>query len=49
MEETDVPKPYILDSNNRKTVWIDAAKDQDVVVDFVNSTRPGLRLLKIDQ
>ena len=46
--ETDVPKPYILDTNNRKTVWIDATKDQDVVVDFVNSTRPGLRLLKID-
>ena len=46
--ETDVPKPYILDTNNRKTVWIDAEKDQDVVVDFVNSTRPGLRLLKID-
>ena len=49
VEETDVPAPYILDTNNRKTVWIDAAKDQDVVVDFVNSTKPGLRLLKIDQ
>ena len=49
IEETDVPKPYILDTNNRKTVWIDAEKDQDVVVDFVNSTKPGLRLLKIDQ
>ena len=49
VEETDVPKPYILDINNRKTVWIDAEKDQDVVVEFVNSTRPGLRLLKIDQ
>ena len=48
IEETDVPAPYILDTNNRKTVWIDAEKDQDVVVDFVNSTRPGLRLLKID-
>jgi len=47
--ETDVPKPYILDSNNRKTVWIDAEKDQDVVVDFVNSTLPGVRLLKLDQ
>ena len=49
IEETDVPAPYLLDTNNRKTVWIDAAKDQDVVVDFVNSTKPGLRLLKIDQ
>ena len=49
VEETDVPAPYILDTNNRKTVWIDATKDQDVVVDFVNSTKPGLRLLKIDQ
>jgi len=47
--ETDVPAPYLLDTNNRKTVWIDASKDQDVVVDFVNSTKPGLRLLKIDQ
>jgi len=49
IEETDVPAPYLLDTNNRKTVWIDAIKDQDVVVDFVNSTKPGLRLLKIDQ
>ena len=49
VEETDVPAPYILDTNNRKTVWIDAEKDQDVVVEFVNSTKPGLRLLKIDQ
>mgnify|MGYP001025297667 FL=1 len=49
VEEADVPAPYILDTNNRKTVWIDATKDQDVVVDFVNSTKPGLRLLKIDQ
>ena len=49
VEETDVPAPYILDSNNRKTVWIDAEKDQDVVVDFVNSTRPGLRIRKVDQ
>ncbi len=48
IEETKVPSPYILDTNNRKTVWIDAEKDQDVVVDFVNSTRPGLRLMKID-
>ena len=47
--ETDVPKPYILDSNNRKTVWIDAEKDKDVVVDFVNSKLPGVRLLKLDR
>ena len=47
--ETAVPSPYILDTNNRKTVWIDATSDQDVTVDFVNSTKPGLRLLKIDQ
>ena len=46
--ETDVPKPYILDSNNRKTVWIDAEKDKDVAVDFVNSKLPGVRLLKLD-
>ncbi len=47
--ETDVPKPYILDTNNRKTVWIDAEKDQDVVVDFVNSKLPGVRLVKRDR
>ncbi len=49
IEEVDVPKPYILDSNNRKTVWIDAEKDKDVVVDFVNSKLPGVRLLKLDR
>ena len=48
IEETNVPAPWILDTNNRKTVWVDASKDQDVVVDFVNSTRPGIRLLKVD-
>ena len=46
--ETDVPAPYLLDTNNRKTVWIDSEKDKDVVVDFVNSTRPGLRLRKVN-
>ena len=46
--ETSVPSPYILDVNNRQTVWIDAEKDQDVTVDFVNSTKPGLRLVKTD-
>ena len=49
IEEVDVPKPYILDSNNRKTVWIDAEKDKDIVVDFVNSTLPGVRLMKRDR
>ncbi len=48
IEETSVPSPWILDTNNRKTVWIDASKDQDVTADFVNSTRPGIRLLKLD-
>jgi uncharacterized surface anchored protein len=48
VEELDVPKPYLLDTNNRKTVWIDSEKDKDIVVDFVNSTRPGIRLLKLD-
>ena len=47
--ETDVPAPYIIDTNNRKTVWIDASADQDMVVDFVNSTRPGLILRKVDE
>ncbi|MDE6589255.1 MAG: hypothetical protein K2K53_02680, partial [Oscillospiraceae bacterium] len=46
--ETNVPAPYLLDTNNRRTVWIDASEGQDTVVDFVNSTRPGLRLVKTD-
>ena len=46
--ETDVPSPWLLDANNRKTVWIDAKQDKDVTADFVNSTRPGIRLLKLD-
>ncbi len=48
IEETAVPSPWILDTNNRKTVWIDSGKDKDIVADFVNSTRPGIRLLKLD-
>ena len=48
IEETAVPSPWLLDANNRKTVWIDSEKDKDIVVDFVNSTRPGIRLLKLD-
>ena len=48
IEETAVPSPWLLDANNRKTVWIDAKQDKDIVVDFVNSTRPGIRLLKLD-
>ena len=48
IEETAVPFPWLLDANNRKTVWIDAKQDKDVTADFVNSTRPGIRLLKLD-
>ncbi len=48
IEETAVPSPWLLDANNRKTVWIDASKDKDITVDFVNSTRPGIRILKLD-
>ncbi len=48
IEETSVPSPWLLDANNRKTVWIDASKDKDITVDFVNSTRPGIRILKLD-
>ena len=48
ISETAVPSPYLLDTNNRKTVWIDAAQGKDIVVDFVNSTKPGLRLVKTD-
>ena len=48
IEETAVPSPWLLDANNRKTVWIDAKQDKDVTADFVNSTRPGIRLLKLD-
>ncbi len=46
--ETDVPSPWIMDTNNRKTVWIDSEKDKDIVVDFVNSKLPGIRLVKRD-
>ncbi len=28
--ETDVPSPWLLDANNRKTVWIDAKQDKAV-------------------
>ena len=49
IEETAVPAPWILDTNNRQTVWIDAEQGKDIVVDFVNSTRPELRLLKLDE
>lgn len=48
IEETDVPSPWIMDTNNRKTVWIDSEKDKDIVVDFVNSKLPGVRLVKRD-
>ena len=48
IEETNVPAPWILDTNNRKTVWIDAKQGKDITVTFANSTRPGVRLLKLD-
>ena len=48
VEETNVPAPWILDTNNRKTVWIDAKQGKDITVTFANSTRPGVRLLKLD-
>ncbi len=48
IEETAVPSPWILDTENRKTVWIDAKQGKDVTADFVNSTRPGVRLLKVN-
>ena len=48
VEETNVPAPWLLDTNNRKTVWIDAKQGKDITVTFANSTRPGVRLLKLD-
>ena len=46
--ETNVPSPYILDTNNRKTVWIDAGLGKDITVTFANSKKPGLIIRKID-
>ena len=46
--EINVPSPYILDSNNRKTVWIDAEQGKDITVTFANNTKPGLMIRKID-
>ena len=36
----------VLDGYLRRR--IDASKDKDITVDFVNSTRPGIRILKLD-
>ena len=46
--ETNVPSPYILDTNNRKTVWIDAEQGKDITATFANSKKPGLIIRKID-
>ena len=46
--EINVPAPYILDSNNRKTVWVEAEKGQDATATFFNSTKPGLMIRKTD-
>ena len=46
--ETNVPSPYILDTNNGKTVWIDAGQGKDITVTFANNTKPGLMIRKID-
>ena len=39
--ETSVPSPWILDTNNRKTVWIDAAKDKDITADLSTAPAPA--------
>ena len=46
--EINVPSPYILDTNNRKTVWIDARQGKDITATFFNSKKPGLIIRKID-
>ena len=45
--ELSVPAPYILDSNNRKTVYLDPGAERELV--FENSTEPGLRIIKKDK
>lgn len=45
--ELSVPSPYILDSNNRKTVYLDPGADRELI--FENSTEPGLKILKKDK
>ena len=49
VEEISVPAPWLPDTNNRKTVWIDAEQGKDITVTFANSTRPGLIIRKIDE
>ena len=46
--EINVPAPYILDANNRKTVWVEAENGRDAAVTFFNSTKPGLMIRKTD-
>ncbi len=48
VEEINVPSPWILDTNNRKTVWIEAEQGKDITVTFANNKKPGLLLRKID-
>lgn len=48
IEEINVPSPWILDTNNRKTVWIEAEQGKDITVTFANNKKPGLLLRKID-
>ena len=45
--EISVPSPYILDSNNRKTVYLDPGAERELI--FENSTEPGLRIIKKDK
>lgn len=44
--EIAVPSPYILDTNNRKTIYLAPGDDKTLV--FANSTKPGLKIVKKD-
>ena len=44
--ELSVPAPYILDTNNRRTVALRAGEDHSI--SFANGKEPGLRIVKKD-
>lgn len=48
--ETSVPAPWILDSNNTESVFLDSrdGSDKPVELIFDNSKEPGLRIIKKD-
>lgn len=46
VREKFVPHPYILDTSNVQTVWLEAGSSQSLV--FENLKKPGLKIVKYD-